>query len=324
VTGTSIASASVFTKVAVPEMLRYGYNPRFAVGVVAGSSVLGMLIPPSLLLILFGILAQTSIGDLFIAGILPGILLAAAFSVLILVMSYRFPRSVILEARDVGDAGPVMGLGEIAVKLAPMVALIVAVLGGLYGGIFTATEAGGVGALGALLVALLRRRLTWRKFWRVLVETGHVTAAICFLLISAFLYARMISVTGIPNLLEATIVGLDLGYYGVLALYIFVIVLLGTILDAGSIMLIMVPLAIPALASFNLDLTWFGIVTVIAVEIGLLTPPLGLAVFVIHNTLGDSRIGVNDIFAGALPFAIIMLLTLILVVLVPWFALTLT
>ncbi|MGE5146493.1 MAG: TRAP transporter large permease [Candidatus Eiseniibacteriota bacterium] len=323
VTGTSIASASVFTKVAVPEMLRYGYNPRFAVGVVAGSSVLGMLIPPSLLLILFGILAQTSIGDLFIAGIIPGILLAVAFSVLILVMSYRFPRSVVLEEHEAGAAAE-MGLGEIAVKLAPMIFLIVAVLGGLYGGVFTATEAGGVGALGALFVALVRRKLSWRKFWRVLVETGHVTAAICFLLISAFLYARMISVTGIPNTLESTIESLHLGYYGVIALYIFIIVLLGTILDAGSIMLIMVPLAIPALASFDLNLTWFGVVTVIAVEIGLLTPPLGLAVFVIHNTLGDSRIGVNDIFKGALPFAIVMLVTLILVVTVPWFALTLT
>ncbi|HEX7007473.1 MAG TPA: TRAP transporter large permease subunit [Alphaproteobacteria bacterium] len=324
VTGTSIASASVFTKIAVPEMLRFGYNPRFAVGVVAGSSVLGMLIPPSLLLILFGILAETSIGDLFIAGILPGVTLAVAYGVLILVMSHRFPRSVVLDPTRAAPPDSQMGAVEIAGKLAPMILLIIAVLGGLYGGVFTATEAGGVGALGAFLLALARRRLNWRSLWQVLVETGHVTAAICFLLIAAFLYSRMISVTGIPNAMEAAIISLDFGYYGIIAIYVLIIVLLGTILDAGSIMLIMVPLAIPALASFNLDLTWFGVVTVIAVEIGLLTPPLGLAVFVVHNTLSDDRISVNDIFMGALPFATVMLLVLILIVLVPWVAVGLT
>ncbi len=323
VTGTSIASASVFTKVAVPEMLRFGYRPRFAVGVVAGSSVLGMLIPPSLLLILFGILAETSIGDLFIAGIVPGLLLAGAYCALIWVMARRFPDRVASRETLERETRSEMSARELSIKIAPIVLLILIVLGGIYGGVFTATEAGAVGALGALILTLVKRRLTWKTFWDALSETGHVTAAICFLLIAAQLYSRMIAMSGVPNLMEQYILASGLGYAGLLAVYIVVLILLGTILDAGSIMLITVPLAVPALAAFDIDLVWFGIVTIIAVEIGLLTPPLGLACFVIHNNLQDRRIKVEDIFWGAAPFALTMLVVLILVTVFPWIALAL-
>ena len=317
VTGTSIASASVFTKVAVPEMLRLGYQPRFAVGVVAGSSVLGMLIPPSLLLILYGILSETSIGDLFIAGIIPGLVLSAAYCVLIWIMARRFPSYVATPEALAREVESEMGWFETTSKSAPIVLLIVVVLGGIYGGVFTATEAGGVGALGALVLAVAKRRLTWGGLWTALTETGHVTAAICFLLISAHIYARMITMTGIPNVMEAYVVGSGLGLTGLLIIYIVTVIILGTILDAGSIMLITVPLAVPAMMAFNVDLVWFGIITIIAVEIGLLTPPLGLACFVIHNNLQDTRISVEDIFWGAAPFALTMLVVLILVTLVP-------
>ncbi len=368
VTGTSIASASVFTKVAVPEMLRLGYKPRFAVGVVAGSSVLGMLIPPSLLLILYGILSETSIGDLFIAGIIPGIVLSVAYCVLIGIMAHRFPNHVAIpETLDKGiDSGlstatllinmmffaaqvcvfwGLASLGllnlvvaiaiviadalilyffkerfALAIKALPIVVLIVIVLGGIYGGFFTATEAGGVGAMAALIMTILKRRLTWRSLWTALTETGHVTAAICFLLISAHLYARMITLTGIPNVMEAYVVGSGIGVWGLIAIYLITVIILGTILDAGSIMLITVPLAVPVLMAFEIDLVWFGIITIIAVEIGLLTPPLGLACFVIHNNLQDDRISIEDIFWGAAPFALTMLVVLILVTLVPQLA----
>ncbi len=326
VTGTSIASASVFTKVAVPEMLRLGYRPRFAVGVVAGSSVLGMLIPPSLLLILFGILAEISIGDLFIAGIIPGIVLALAFGILIAVMSWRWPDYVqpgmaerMAEARHAEMSGL-----TITVKIAPIVILIFLVLGGIYLGWFTATEAGGVGAFAAFALTLILRKLTLANLWRVLRETGHVTAAICFLLISAHLYGRMITLTGIPNEMEYFIVEAGLSLGALIAIYIVVMVVLGTIMSAGEIMLITVPLAVPALSVFEgVDLVWIGIITVIGVEIGLLTPPLGLACFVIHNNLQDKRITVNDIFWGASPFALTMLVVLILVAVFPDIALVL-
>ncbi len=326
VTGTSIASASVFTKVAVPEMLRLGYQPRFAVGVVAGSSVLGMLIPPSLLLILFGILAEISIGDLFIAGILPGLVLAVAFAVVISVMAHRWPDYVqpgmaerMAEARH-----SEMSWVHIVAKLLPIFLLIFLVLGGIYLGWFTATEAGGVGAFAAFCLTLALRKLSLVNLWRVLRETGHVTAAICFLLISAHLYGRMITLTGIPNEMEAFIVGAGLSLGVLIAIYIVVMVVLGTIMSAGEIMLITVPLAVPALSVFEgVDLVWIGIITVIGVEIGLLTPPLGLACFVIHNNLQDKRITVNDIFWGAAPFALTMLVVLILVAVFPDIALVL-
>ena len=317
VTGTSIASASVFTKVAVPEMLRLGYRPRFAVGVVAGSSVLGMLIPPSLLLILYGILSETSIGDLFIAGIIPGIVLSIAYCGLIWIMARHFPDHVAAPEALARHVESEMGLVEIANKSIPIVALIIVVLGGIYGGVFTATEAGGVGAMGALLLTIAKRRLTWARLWTALTETGHVTAAICFLLISAHLYARMITMTGIPDVMEAYVVGSGLGLYGLIAIYLVTVIILGTILDAGSIMLITVPLAVPTMMAFDVDLIWFGIITIIAVEIGLLTPPLGLACFVIHNNLRDDRISIEDIFWGAAPFALTMLVVLILVTLIP-------
>jgi len=189
VTGISIASAAVFTKVAVPEMMRLGYRPRFSVGVVTGSSVLGMLIPPSLLLILFGVLTETSIGDLFTAGILPGILLSTAYIIYILAAAHWFPNYVqstesILES----ETNPEMGLATAGGKLLPIVALIGMVLGGIYAGWFTPTESGAVGALGALLLALGKGRMSKSKLWQVLTETGHVTVAVLFLIISANIY----------------------------------------------------------------------------------------------------------------------------------------
>ena len=324
VTGTSIASASVFTKVAVPEMLRLGYKPRFAVGVVAGSSVLGMLIPPSLLLILFGILAETSIGDLFIAGIVPGILLAFLYCAQIFIVARIWPDYVQSGMKERVAAGKsLLTPMQIFTKITPIVLLILIVLGGIYGGVFTATEAGGVGAFAALIFTLLRGRLNWMSLWRVLVETGHVTAAICILLISAHLYSRMIALTGIPNELEAAILALGLGKFAIIAIYLVLICLMGTILDAGSIMLITIPIIVPALQPFDIDLIWLGIITIIAVEIGLLTPPFGLACFVIHNNLEDRRISLNDIFFGAAPYVITMAVVLILVTAFPGIALVL-
>ncbi len=317
VTGTSIASASVFTRVAVPEMLRLGYRPRFSVGVVAGSSVLGMLIPPSLLLIIFGILAEQSIGDLFIAGIIPGLVLTLAYFVLIWIMAHRFPNKVATPAALSAERESLMSVRALIAKSAPIVLLIALVLGGIYGGVFTATEAGGMGALGALCLTFFKRKLNRRNLWEALSETGHVTASISFLLVSAHIYSRMIALTGIPNLMEAWVESSGLGLAGLLAIYIVAIILMGTILDAGSIMLITVPLAIPVLAPFGVDFIWFGIVTIIAVEIGLLTPPLGLACFVIHNNLADDRIRIEDVFWGAVPFAITMFVVLMLVVFIP-------
>lgn len=322
VTGSSIASASVFTKVAIPEMLRHSYQPRFAVGVVAGSSVLGMLIPPSLLLIIYGILSETSIGALFLAGIVPGLILSAAYCLLIWVMAKWYPRFVATGAVVTGAAlsdrawGKIP-LGELVLKTLPIVILIGTVLGGIYGGVFTATEAGGIGAFLAFVLTIIRRKLTWKSLWHALKETGHVSAAICFLLIAAHVYSRMIAISGIPNAMEHYLQGAGLGMWSVIAIYLIVILLLGTMLDSGSIMLITVPLVVAALDPFHVNLVWLGIITVVAVEVGLLTPPFGLSCFVIHNNLDDTSISLEDVFWGTAPFALVMVIVLGLLTVYP-------
>lgn len=321
ITGISIASAAVFTKVAVPEMMRHGYTPRFSVGVVAGSSVLGMLLPPSLLFILYGVLTEQSVGSLFIAGIIPGLLLSVVYCIGILAMGRWWPSFVGGGALAAVEPPREMGIGEMVNKLAPIVVLVGLVLGGIYGGFFTPTEAGAAGALGALLISLAKRRLSWASFWQVLVQTGHTTSSICFLIVGASLYSRMLAMSGMPGWLGSWVVDSGLGVTGIIIALMLVVILLGTILDSASIMLLTLPIAIPILMGLQVDLIWLGVLMVIAVEIGLLTPPFGIAVFVVKATLGpDSKVTLNDIFAGSAPFAGMMLLVLILVFLFPWLA----
>ncbi|MDP2064050.1 MAG: TRAP transporter large permease [Phaeovulum sp.] len=318
ITGISIASAAVFARVAVPEMVRAGHTARFATGVVAGSSVLGMLIPPSLLMILYGILSEQSVGLLFIAGIGPGLLLALAYCLGIYAMVRLFPGFT-------GRATPppvqprslAAAIGDTSAKLLPIVALIALVLGGIYGGVFTPTEAGAIGALGAIVIAFAKRRMNLGALWRVTLEAGHITASICFLIIAATMYSRMLSLSGLPAFLTQWIIGLDLGIYGFIAVFVLVLIVLGTILDSSSIMLITLPLVLPIAQQLGIDLIWFGVITVLAVEIGLLTPPLGISVYVIKSSLDDPRISLGDVFIGAAPFALIMLACLMLVVAFP-------
>lgn len=323
VTGVSIASAAVFTKVAVPEMLRAGYTPRFAVGVVAGSSVLGMLIPPSLLMIVFGLIAEQSIGDLFIAGIVPGIVLAIAFGVQILIVSHLAPRWVYVSGAPAATSEQAVSAMDAVKRLLPVLLLIALGIGGIYVGWFTPTEAGAVGALGALLLAAWRRQLTWKVIWEVLSETGAVTVSIMFLIIAANIYSRLLAFSGMPLALQEWVSAGGFDFYTLLVIYALIIVLLGTMIDAVSIMLIMVPMFLPLLKVFDVNLIWFGIVTVIAVEIGLLTPPMGLSVFTINSTLNDARIKLGDIFIGAAPYVVTMVLVTLLIIFVPEVALVL-
>ncbi|MEM7025801.1 MAG: TRAP transporter large permease subunit, partial [Pseudomonadota bacterium] len=191
------------------------------------------------------------------------------------------------------------------------------VLGGIYGGIVTPTEAGAAGALVALIIGTLKRRLTLRSVGQALIETGHITAAILFLIITASMYSRMLGLAGLPTLFGEWLAGTELSLIQLMAVYVVVLVLLGTILDTASIILIVAPLFLPAVESFGGDLIWFGIVTVLGAEIGLLTPPLGISCFVIKSTINDPSISLYDVFAGAFPFALIMLLVLMLVIAFP-------
>ncbi len=315
ITGISIASAAVFTRIAVPEMVRHGYTKRFSVGVVAGSSVLGMLIPPSLLLILYGLLTEQSVGDLFIAGIIPGLLLALVFGLGVYAMARFWPGFVGENLSHDDEAS--LSSTEMLQKGLPIAALIILVLGGLYAGWFTPIEAGAVGCMGAIIIGLLRRSLSWKDFWSVLTDTGLVTASVCFLIIAAQMYSRMLALSGAPGEFGQFVATADIGFWGVVLAYVLLVIAMGTILDSSSIMLILVPLMLPVLQPMNIDLIWFGIVTVLAVEIGLLTPPFGLSVFVIKSTLNDDSITLGDIFVGAAPFALMMLFVLALVLVFP-------
>ena len=318
ITGISIASAAVFTRLAVPEMVRHGYTKKFSVGVVAGSSVLGMLIPPSLLLILYGLLTEQSVGDLFIAGVIPGILLAVVFATGVISMAYFWP-SFIGENIS-GDTEHDLSAREMAVKGLPIATLILLVLGGIYIGFFTPIEAGAVGCLGAIIIGLARRALTPSNFWEVLTDTGLVTASVCFLIVAAQMYSRMLALSGVPNEFGVFVATADIGFWGVIIAYVLLVIAMGTILDSSSIMLILVPLMLPVIQPMGIDLVWFGIVSVIAVEIGLLTPPFGISVFVIKSTLDDDSISLGEIFRGAAPFALMMAFVLILVLAFPTLA----
>jgi tripartite ATP-independent transporter DctM subunit len=323
-TGTSIASASIFTKVAVPQMVRHGHSLPFAVGVVTGSSVLGMLIPPSLLMIVFGVLANTSIGDLFTAGILPGILLAVCFSLCILVLAKWRPSFVFSGQPSEASVEPDdVAWYVLAIKMIPICILITIVLGGIYGGFFTPTEAGGAGALAAFLIGVARREISLKIFWEVALEAGKVTAAICFLLMAAQLYSQMLTLSGLPYAAGQWLQTANLSFVAVLFGYLVVVLVLGCFLDSLSIMLILLPFVLPVIDGFGVNLVWFGLITIVAIEIGLLTPPLGMSAFVVKANLGDAKITTWQIFMGTMPMTITMALFLLLVVFFPSISLVL-
>lgn len=316
ITGISIASAAIFTRIAVPEMIRFGYGKRFAVGVVAGSSVLGMLIPPSVLLIVYAIIAQQSVAALFTAAIVPGLILTFVYCAGITLMAVVWPSYVGGPSRQqVEKAG--LGWIESVRLIAPIIGLIVLVLGGIYGGVFTPTEAGAAGAALAMIIAALRKRLTLKNLWKALLQTGQVTAAILFLIICASMYSRMLGITGVPSQLSDLISNMGLGFGVLLTVYVILIILAGTIIDATSIILIAVPVFLPILQPLGVDPVWFGIVTVLGAEIGLLTPPLGISVFVVKGALAEQDVSLRDIFMGAAPFAGMMVLVLILIIMFP-------
>ncbi|MFQ5660340.1 MAG: TRAP transporter large permease subunit [Gammaproteobacteria bacterium] len=316
ITGISIASAAIFTKIAVPEMVRHGYTARFAVGLTAGSSVLGMLIPPSLLLIIYGVIAEVSIGGLFTAAVIPGLLLAGAFALGVILMAWYWPEFVGQVETGPAQTGDGSLTGVIGAVL-PVFILILLVLGGIYGGVFTPTEAGAAGSFAAMLLAIIKRRLTWPGLWEVIRETGQVSVTILFLITAASTFSRMLTLTGLPQEIAIYLGGSGLGMPGFLAAYLMLLIALGTVLDSTSILLILLPLVLPVVRELGGDLIWFGVITVIGVEIGLLTPPLGLSVYVIKSTLDDDRISLGAIFAGAFPFLLITLCITILLMIFP-------
>lgn len=314
VTGSSIASASVFSKISVPQMLQHDYKPRFAVGVVAGSSVLGMIIPPSAMLIIYAFVAEQSVGEMFLAGFIPGVMLAVSYIGAIWFMGRFAPNYV--GGRPASDYEP-MPFKEIFEKTVPLLLLIFIVLGGIYTGLMTPVEAGAAGAAVGLIIALIRRKMTLKLFKECLIDTGHITAAILFLITAASIYSRMLGLAGLPNELADILTQNEMSFLAIMVIYVCLMLFLGTLLDTASIILIVVPLFLPLIEPMGLSLVWFGIITVVGAEIGLLTPPLGISCFVIKASIDDPRVTLKDVFMGALPFAFVMLIVLILLISFP-------
>ncbi len=315
ITGVSIASAAVFSKIALPEMRKLGYDHRFTLGTIAGSSVLGFLIPPSVLLIVYGIFSRESIGKLFIAGVVPGLLLTLVYTLGIIAM-VKFRPS--LAGGGTRQLKPVTGkelLSSLLNTWGPM-GLIVLVLGGIYGGFLTPTEAGAVGALGAFVLSLIKGRLNKQTMRYALHEAGLITASFFLLFIGAQMYSRMLAVTGLVGMITDAMVGLPLSPLLILILIFIVYLILGAFIDSISIMILTLPIMIPVVQAFGFDLIWFGIVSTIAVEMGLLTPPFGMVIFVMKSTIGDD-VAIEDIFRGIFPFLFMMICTLAILVAFP-------
>jgi len=312
VTGSSLAAAAAMGRIAAPEMIRFGYHPGFAAGIVAAAGTLGSMIPPSVGMIVFGVFAEVSIGKLFIAGIVPGLLMALFYSIVIVFRAIAEP----------GLAPRVEGRPDwrtrfaVLVEAWPFVLLLVGVFGGLFAGVFTPTEAGAVGALLAVVIALAKRALTWRIFLRSVVETINGTASIFFIAVGAALLTRFLAFTGVPDFLSEQISAMQLGPLQLMLMICVLYIFLGMFLDPLGCMLLTLPILLPILEAQQVDLIWFGIILVKLLEIGLITPPVGLNVFVIKSFMGD-RVALTSIFRGVTWFIVSDLVLLVLLVLVP-------
>lgn len=322
VTGVSIASAAVFTKIAVPQMRRHGYDKKFAVGCVAGSSILGMLIPPSVLMILYGTASGTSIGSLFIAGVIPGLIIAVIFMGIIWLWVKLKP-DLVPEVETVGKEMSKKERWNIILKPWTMILLILISLGGIWLGYFTPTEAGGIAAFGALLLVVANRKFTVKGFLEVLINAGVSTGSVMFLLITAQMYSRALAVSGAINMIESFILSLNMPPIAVVVIFMLIFLVLGCVLDSTSIVLLCMPIMCPIISNYGYDLVWFGIISIIAIQIGIISPPFGMSVFTVKSALGDigshdgEDISVVDIFRGSMPYIVGMIAALALCIVCP-------
>ena len=314
VTGSSIATVATMGAIVMPEMRRYKYHPRLATGSLAASGTLGILIPPSLIFIFYGVMTETSIGALFMAGIIPGILAAAMFSTIIFVRCIVTP--------SLGPPGPGATWAErwaSTLGLLPILTLFFLVIGGIYGGIFTPTEAAGVGCTGVLVAAGLRRRLTANAMSKALEETALVSAMIFAIIVGGYLVARFLAVTGITEDLVALLVGMELGRVSFLILLVLIYLVLGAMLDVFGMLVLTIPFVMPVVGELGIDPIWFGVFAVMMAELALVTPPIGANVFVMRRTAPEVPMG--DIFMGVLPFVAGELVVISLVIAFPEIAL---
>ena len=329
VTGVSIAAAAAFSKIAYPEMRRYGYERKFALGCIAGSACLGMLIPPSVLMIVWGVLTEISIGKLFIAGIIPGFIVVTFYILYILWVAKTDPARVgegaqLPEAQQQARAGlqdaTEPDLRAILWSTFGILALITLVLGGIWLGAFTPTEGAGVGATLALLLALLRG-MKPAEMLQAILSVGRTSAPLLLLLVTAQLYSRVLSMTGLTGAAKDFFLASGLSPYAILALMVLVWFILGCIIDSISIILLTVPVFAPIAAALGFDPIAFAIIGIIAIETGLLTPPFGILVFTVKAAVTDEKnLSPGEIFRGSTAYWMALLATIVALVAFPQLA----
>lgn len=315
VTGVSIAAAAAFSRIAYPEMRKVGYKQTFALGAVAGSACLGMLIPPSVLLIVWAILQEMSVGALFIAGIVPGILLALLFSGYVVLAAVRnpaiapaFEEPLVPLTRKELRSELVGGLG--------ILGLILLVIGGIWWGFFTPTEAAGFGAIGALVIGVVKG-MRWREILGAIFQAGRTTAPIMFLLITAQMYSRLLAIGGAVNYIQGLFFGIGVDPWMVIALMVVIWLLLGMLIDSVSIILLTVPIFAPIAMTLGYDPLAFAIFGILVIEAGLLTPPFGLLVYTVRGSVPDPTATLAKIFLGSAPYFVLILVAALIVLLVP-------
>ena len=312
--GSSIATAATFAKVAYPSMKRFGYSDRLAAGVVAGGGTLGIMIPPSTIMVIYGVFTETNIAKLFAAGVLPGILGAILLCGAVQYMTWQDPAS--------GPPGERSTWSERLLALKDVWAVAVLflfVMGGIYGGLFTATEGAGMGAFGALLFAMGRRALTWRTLYDSLLESARTTAMLFMILIGALMFAEFINITTMPADLKAFVTRFDVNPVVVVLAIAAIYVVLGTAMEELSMVLLTMPVFFPVIVHLGYDPVWFGIIIVCVVEIGLISPPVGMNMFVLRTLLPEVSTG--TVFSGVLPFMWADVVRLAVLIMFPWLSL---
>ncbi len=295
INGSSVATAATMTQVALPEMRRAGYHPGFSAGLIAAGGTLGIMIPPSVIMVLYGIMTETDITKLFAAGIVPGIMAIGFYCLVVAIVARLRP--------DTMPRGERLGWGERFASLRPLwavVVLFVFVLGGIYGGLFTVQEAAGVGAIGTLAIGMLRGRLGWKQIKAALIGALRVSSAIMMIVVGAYLFGYFLTITQFTQNAVEFLVHLPVGPYGVLALIMVGYLILGAVMDELAMILLTVPIVFPAMMQLGFDPVWFGVIVVMAVTFGMICPPVGMNVFVINSIARDVPLGA--IYKGTMPF----------------------
>ena len=308
--GSSIATAATMSKVAYPSMKRMGYSDAMSTGVIAAGGTLGIMIPPSTIMVIYGIITETHIGKLFAAGVIPGLLTAALMMLAVVVMTRLDP--------DHAPAGQRYSWSERWAALRGIwgvLLLVIVVLGGIYGGFFTATEGAGVGAMFAFFFALARKALTPRVLLDVLIESARTTGMLFTLLIAATVFANFVNYTSLPFELKDWITGLGLSPIMIVGAMMLIYVLLGTVMEELTMVLLTIPLFFPIVVQLGFDPVWFGVLIVMVIQIGLISPPVGMNLFVINTLL--PQVGLGRIFRGVWPLVLVLVVTLLILLTVP-------